>query len=398
VRGIPDLGMRPVALASLMLLVASAPVGMASAQLPAPVQTPYTLMDAETRTYIEGGVETPLKGNGPLTGYAYLFTTRAHFLDEDLYLRLVVPPGYFISELILDHWPSQNSALGVGVSGGLFAESQTEFRDGRYESAESFTGDSAGGTLAYYLRGPKIGGLLPIEGQIRANPKYVWYDRSGSTSRYFRLPENTAIYDVRAGIRLGGVPPELFPNVAIELSVWHTLSYRDNAGRYGFAQEPQDTDHFTQRTWTRLGATYTFGAQQVSAFLNAGIAENTDALSTFRMGGGLRLRAEFPLLLHGYYVEEIFARRYWLMNLAYRFPIWPGQDLVHLQLLADFAQVDYLQGHHLPRSNLPGVGANLSVAVTKRIDLVVGYGSGINAPRGHRFGGQEFDAQFQLKY
>ena len=35
---------------------------------------------------------------------------RPHFLGEDLYLRLVVPPGYFISELVLDHWPSQNSA------------------------------------------------------------------------------------------------------------------------------------------------------------------------------------------------------------------------------------------------------------------------------------------------
>ncbi len=116
------------------------------------------------------------------------------------------------------------------------------------------------------------------------------------------------------------------------------------------------------------------------------------------MGGGLRLRAEFPLLLHGYYVEEVFARRFWLMNLAYRFPIWPGQDLVHLQLLGDVAQVDYIQGHHLPRSTLAGVGVNLSVAVTKRIDLVVGYGYGINAPRRQSFGGQEFDAQFQFKY
>ena len=86
------------------------------------------------------------------------------------------------------------------------------------------------------------------------------------------------------------------------------------------------------------------------------------------------------------------------MNLAYRFPIWPGQDLVHLQLLGDVAQVDYIQGHHLPRSTLAGVGVNLSVAVTKRIDLVVGYGYGINAPRGQSFGGQEFDAQFQFKY
>jgi hypothetical protein len=390
--------LRPIMIAPLILLLICAPAHIASAQLPARVETPYTLIDAESRTFIEGGVETPLKGNGPLTGYGYLFYTRPHFLDQDLYLRVVVPPGYFISELIKDHWPSQNSAVGIGLSGGFFAESQTEFLDGHYEKDQSFNGDSAGGTLAYYLRGVKIGGVLPMEGQIRVNPKFVWYDRTSDTSHSFRLPENTAIYDARVGIRLGGVPPELFPNAALELSLWQTFSYRDKAGQYGYPGQPQESEHFTQRTWTPMGGIFTFSGTQASAFLNAGIAENTDPLSAFRMGGGLRLRAEFPLLVHGYYVEEIFAGKFLLVNFAYRFPIWPGQDLVHLQLLADYARVDYVRGHSLPRSNLAGVGANLSVAIMKRVDLVVGYGYGINAPRGRSFGGQEFDAQFEFKW
>jgi hypothetical protein len=97
---------RPAAVSSLLLLLRSASTDIVSAQLPAKVETPYTLMDAESRTFLEGGIETPLKGNGPLTGYGYLFFTRPHFLDEDLYLRLVIPPGYFISELVKDHWPS----------------------------------------------------------------------------------------------------------------------------------------------------------------------------------------------------------------------------------------------------------------------------------------------------
>ena len=151
----------------------------------------------------------------------------------------------------------------------------------------------------------------------------------------------SAIYDARAGVRLGGVPPELFPEAAAELSFWHAVGYRDNAGRYGLPERPQETEHLTQRTWTRLGAMYTFsGTQQASAFLNAGIAEDSDPLSSFRLGGGLRLRAEFPLMLHGYNVEEIFARSFVLVNLAYRFPVWPDQDRVHLQLLADYARVD----------------------------------------------------------
>ena len=391
------MGMRRGAIAPLILLLLSVPVGIASAQFPARVGTPHTLMDAESRTYLEGGAETPLRGNGPLTGYAYLFLTRPHFLDQDLYLRVVISP-YVVSELIRDHWPSQNSAIGFGFNGGFWADSQTEFRNGRFEKEESFSGHSAGPTLAYYLRGPKIGGLLPIEGQVRATPKYVWYDRTGDTSRHFRLPENTAIYDARAGIRLGGVPPQLFPDGAAELSFWHSVGYRDNAGRYGLPERPEKTEHFTQRTWARLGGIFTFSGTQASAFLNAGIAEDTDALSAFRLGGGLRLRAEFPLMLHGYNVEEIFARRYVLVNLAYRFPIWPDQDRVHLQLLADYARVDYIRDHHLPRRGLAGVGANLSVAVTKRLTLAVGYGYGIDAPRHHGFGGHEVDTQFEFRY
>jgi len=111
--------LRSLILFPLTALALGARVDTTSAQVPARVETPYTLMDAESRRIFEVGAETPLRGNGPLTGYGYFFYTRPHFLHEDLYLRLVIPPGYLISELILDHWPSQNSAVGVGVSGGL---------------------------------------------------------------------------------------------------------------------------------------------------------------------------------------------------------------------------------------------------------------------------------------
>jgi len=103
-------------------------------------------------------------------------------------------------------------------------------------------------------------------------------------------------------------------------------------------------------------------------------------------------------MLRGYNVDEIFARRFWLVNLAYRFPIWPGQNRVNLQLLADYARVNYLPGHRLPHSGLAGVGANLSVALTKRITLAAGYGYGIDAPRGHGFGGHEVNTLFEYKY
>jgi hypothetical protein len=98
------------------------------------------------------------------------------------------------------------------------------------------------------------------------------------------------------------------------------------------------------------------------------------------------------------YTGERVPERFWLVNLAYRFPLWPGQDRVYLQVLADYARVDYIQGHRLPRSNLAGVGSNASVALTKRITLVVGYRYGINAPRDRRFGGHDIDTQLEFKY
>jgi hypothetical protein len=386
-----------------LLLVLTGDVDGVSAQNVAtpvvtPIETPYTVIDDVSRTRFEAGVETPLRGNGPLTGYAYLFLTRPHFLDENLYLRALIAPVYATGEVIRNHWPTTHSALGFGLGGGLFAAGYTEFQNGSLDKAQSFSGNTAEATLAYYLRGPKIASVLPLEAQLRVRPTYVLYNRSNDTSHRFRLPEDSVIYRVRAGIRLGGVPPDLSAASAAELSLWYQLSYRATAGRYGLPEQPQETEHLTKETWIRLGGIYSFWGTQASAFLNAGIAEDTDALSAFRLGGGLRLRAEFPYLLHGYYVDEIFARRFWLLNLAYRFPLWPGQDRVKLQFLADYARVNYLPGHRLPHSGLAGVGANLSVALTKRITLVAGYGYGIDAPRRHGFGGHEVLTLFEFAW
>ena len=213
---------RPALVAALTLLL-SAPVPIVSAQLPAPVlpvpvETPYTLMDDESRLHFEVGAETPLRGNGPLTGYITGSSTRPDFLDKDLYLRMVVAPVYASAELIRDRWPTGGERHRPGRRRRPLRASQAEFRDGRFKDKESFTGDSAEATLAYYHRGPKLWSRLPLEGQIRVRPKYVWYDRTGDTANRFRLPENSALYEARAGIRLGGIPPELYPGAALELS------------------------------------------------------------------------------------------------------------------------------------------------------------------------------------
>ena len=46
--------------------------------------------------------------------------------------------------------------------------------------------------------------------------------------------------------------------------------------------------------------------------MTAGFSLDVDLLSSFRMGSALPFRSEFPLVLHGYFVEEVFAKRFWL--------------------------------------------------------------------------------------
>ena len=117
----------------------------------------------------------------------------------------------------------------------------------------------------------------------------------------FVLPADSGIYTVRAGLRAAGMPPDLFPEQALEVSLWHEASYRDTAGRFGLPDRPQETNHFTQKTRGPAGGIFTpWLDHTVSLFLTGGVAERTDVLSVFPLGGPLWVLSEFPLILQGY--------------------------------------------------------------------------------------------------
>src|SRR5262249_2376160 len=213
-------------------------------------------IDPEPRANLELGVEGPLRGNGPVSGYAFFLWNRPHFLEEDLYLRLIVAPTYLTSELVRDRWPADGHAVGIGVAGGLFPYNFDEFRNGSHKDRESFWGHGAETTLSYYRR-LTIADVLPLDGQLRPQPRYAVYERA-DTARTFQLPPATMIYIGRVGLRLGGVPPELIPDLALEASIGYEPAYRAEAGTYGLPERPQTLEHFTQRGWARTGGIYTF--------------------------------------------------------------------------------------------------------------------------------------------
>ncbi len=354
--------------------------------------------DPQRRANLEIGAEGPLRGDGPLAGYAFFLLNRPHFIDDDFYLRVIFAPTYFMADLVRDRWPADGHALGIGLAGGFFPYNFEEFRSGQHRERESFWGHGGETTLSYYRR-TSLFERLPVEGQLRLRPQLVVYQHGMDTDSRFRLPADTVLYTGRAGIRVGGVPPELLPELALEASIWYEPSYRTEAGPFGLPERPQETEHFTQRAWARVGGVFAVSrGHTVQGFFTAGTTEDTDALSAFRLGSALPFRSEFPLVLHGYFVDEVFARRFWLVNLAYRIPLWNGAERVKLQLSLDYARVDYLEGHELPRHGLRGAGADLSIALTRDVTLMLGYGYGWDAPRNGGFGGHEAHTLLELKF
>jgi hypothetical protein len=356
--------------------------------------------DPEERKYLEVGTEIPLKGNAPLTnsGYAFFLWNQPHYPSTDQYLRVVVAPTYLITELVQDHWPFGRHAVSIGLNGGGFRFGHEEYRDGSYQAEESFWGHGAEMPLSYYA-GTKLFDKLPLQGQIRVTPSYVVYQKSFDTDDRFVLPPDTGLVTGRVGLRLGGVPPELLPQIALEASAWYEATWRSNTGTFGLPGQPEPLESVTQRAWGRLAAVFAPSeGHTIEVKATAGFSHDVDLLSSYRMGSALPFRSEFPLILHGYFVEEVFAKRFWLVNASYRFPAWPGSRDVQLRLSFDMAGVDYVAGHSLPREHLRGVGADMSVAVTPRVTVVGGYGYGIDAPRNGGFGGHMLHALIEVKF
>jgi hypothetical protein len=354
--------------------------------------------DPEPRAYLEVGTEVPLKGNAPVNGYAFFLWNRPNFPEPDQYLRVVIAPTYLLSELVLDHWPFGRHAVSIGLNGGGIRYGHWEYRDGSYKAEESFWGHGGELPLSYYA-GTKLFDQLPLQGQIRFTPSFIVYQDNFDTSDRFDLPPDTGLLTGRVGLRLGGVPPELLPKVALEASAWYEAVYRTNTGTFGFPERPQDLESLTQRAWGRLAGVYSPAeGHTLEVLFTAGLSKDVDLLSSYRLGSALPFRSEFPLILHGYFVEEVFTKRFWLVNASYRFPAWPGSRNVTLRIAADIAGVDYVAGQQLPHNHLRGVGADLSITFTPRVTFVLGYGYGLDAPRNGDFGGHEAHALIELKY
>ena len=356
-------------------------------------------VDPYPRDLIQLGYDQPFEGRSPLGAYAFYYHNQPDFLRTNLTLRLAVAPVYLDSELGFTGLLGPNTDLGIGLAGGGYADGYSEVRDGKYISAESFDGHGLEvSSSLYHLFNP--GDLIPLNFVLRGSTHYSVYV-ADDTAPKFVLPSNRTTFNVRTGLRWGGIEPTLFPALAMELSIWYEGEFRSDHAPYGFYRDgsyDRSVEEQSHLFWSRASLAYTLPESQQSfvATLQAGTSVDADRFSAYRIGGFLPLVAEFPLSLPGYYYQEISARQFVLFNANYLLPLDPSKRW-NLNVDAATAVVDYLPGLSQPGNSLSGVGGGILYrAKSDRWKMVVDYGYGINAIRSGGRGASSIDVLLQI--
>jgi hypothetical protein len=344
-------------------------------------------LDPDKRELVQLGFNQALEGASPFQGYGYYYINEPNFFRTNVTLRLAFAGVYLDSETGFVGLLGPNTDLGFGLSGGGFEDSYFEFHDGKYLPDESFFGHSVESTISiYHLFDP--GRLIPLSGVLRVKEHYSIYDRD-DTSPDFTLPNNHLTTEWRAGLRLGGREPIMTPDMAMELSVWYDGQYRTGSGPYGFDGD-RELNEESHLFWGRALLVYTFpkSKQAVDISLTGGTSVDADRFSAYRLGGNLPMISEFPLLIPGYFNEELSARSFVCFTSQYTFPLDPDKRW-SLSPIGSVATMDYLPGMEQPGHFNSGAGVGLGYRPRSGLwQVLATYGYGFEAIRSDGRGGQ----------
>jgi len=355
----------------------------------------FAQIDPVKRDLIQLGYNAAFEGHAPFAGYAFYYHNQPDFLRTNLTLRLALAPVYLDSEFGFVGGLGPHTDFAIGLAGGGFADSYSEIRSGKYYPGESF--DGHGGEISasvYHLFNPAD--QIPLNLILRGTAHYSTFARADSTSPAFQLPEDRSEFNVRTGLRWGGIEPTLFPALAMELTVWYEGQFRTASGTYGFNDDRKVESH-SHLFWAEAALSYTLpkSQQNFDVRLMAGTSMDADRFSAYRLGGYLPLVSEFPLLLPGYYFQEISARQFVLLNANYLLPLDKSQRW-NLNVNASSTVVDYLPGEGQPGNWLSGVGGGILYrAPSDRFKIMLDYAYGVDAIRSHGRGAQSIGLLMQ---
>jgi hypothetical protein len=345
-------------------------------------------IDPIPRNLIQFGYNQPVAGNAPFAAYGFYYHNNPYFHGTNIALRAVIAPVYMDSELGVRNWLGPKTDLGIGLAGGGFAFNHAEIRRGQWIKRESFTGHGGEISTSIYHnfnplptdREPDSLADVPLQLVLRGGFNFSLFTRNSSTARDFVIPEDLPSGFVRVGLRWGGREPRVKPPTAVEASVWYQGMFRTQSGLYGF-DEDRRVESVTHMVLARTLFAYTLeeSQQRLEVSVTGGAMYQADRLNVFRLGGTLPLVAEFPLMLPGYYLEELSAQRFGVLHAVYSAPITPQWEiLAH----AGTAVVDYLPELSQPGRWNSGVGGGLAwKSASGRWQIVTTYAYGLQAMR-----------------
>ena len=355
-------------------------------------------IDPEHRSLLELGYDQPLTGQGPQAIYAYYYYNTPDLFNTNTALRLAVAPAYVDGELGFKQLLSPTTDVGIGFNGGAFGANYYEVRQGQYYKGESFDGDGGGASVSVYqLLNP--GMLIPVNVVARGGLLDSTYLHTSDTADNFMLPSNQIMGYTREGIRVAGKEPLLYPDLGLELSVWFERQWRLDSQQYGYSNDRSISPN-VNLYWLYAGLNYawTNSGQKISFAFTGGGSTDADRFSAWRLGGVLPLVSEFPLMLPGYYYEELTATRFQHFYASYDVPL----DIAHrwgFRLEAATAHLDYLPGFEQKNSWQTGVGGGLSFTTkSKNLEIILRYGYGFNAIRDGKEGAQSIGLLFQYNF
>jgi hypothetical protein len=362
--------------------------------------TVHAQIDPDPRQLLHLGINAPLNGNGPKGAYAFYYWNMPDIPTTNEVLRLAIAPTYVDSELGFKSLLGPNTDFALGGAGGAFANSYTEVRGGTYYKDQSFDGYSAGLSASIYqLVNP--GGQIPLTGILRETVTYNSWTTTSDTGNNFVLPDNQPILSTRVGFRWGGMEPVITPTLAMEVSAWYELDKRTDAGYYGYNND-RHLNNTPQRVFARTLLRFTTFHDQhyVALGLQGGAAFSSDRLSCFRLGGVLPYTKEFPIVIPGYYFQEISAQDYGQAYFMYNIPFGPDKSW-SIGAGGAAAVVKYQEGMGQGGALNSGVGCDVGYRAPShkwKVLSMFGYGIEAKRPNSDGHGGYTLALAFQYNF